>query len=374
MVTIPKSDYDGLLVSSREYANLRRNLYKGGVSNSVLDILISDTPTQDDTNMRLASTSGADPPVTQAQESPRRYGIGPGYNNENGNKYANYGNSTVGYSPKAAEYNGQFDDIYSPNEGQDGYFNNGSNGSNRIEIGRDSQFLRNAKRTILLSNLPEATTHADVTDAVKGGMLLDIFLRTQDRAASISFLNENSANDFFRHAKRNDLYIRGKRVMISWSDRHFTLANHVAHKISMGATRNILIRSASPRHTDESIREDLDHIHNLFVVSIKFIDGDAHVSTNSVHNAMFARTCMMSRSKYKGCKIEWDLDECAVPIPVLRPRPAQKENNPPKKAPINRFALLNMDGATDSSTDDDSMLGMDNFQSDLISGLNGVAV
>jgi hypothetical protein len=81
-----------------------------------------------------------------------------------------------------------------------------------------------------------------------------------------------------------------------------------------------------------------------------------------------------SRSKYKGCKIEWDLDECAASIPVLRPRPVQKENNPPKKAPINRFALLNMDGATDSSTDDDSMLGMDNFQSDLVSGLNGVAV
>lgn len=164
--------------------------------------------------MRPASTSDADPPVTQAQESPRRYEIGPGYNNENGNKYASYGNSMIGYSSKAAEYNGQFDDIYSPNEGQDGYFNNGNNGNNRIELGRDGQFLRNAKRTILLSNLPEGTTHADVTDAVKGGMLLDIFLRTQDRAASISFLNENSANDFFRYAKRNDLYIRGKRVSI----------------------------------------------------------------------------------------------------------------------------------------------------------------
>lgn len=33
-----------------------------------------------------------------------------------------------------------------------------------------------------------------------------------------------------------------------------------------------------------------------------------------------------------------------------------------------------MDGATDSSADEDSMLGMDSFQSDLVSGLNGVAV
>ena len=86
-------------------------------------------------------------------------------------------------------------------------------------------------------------------------------------------------------------------------------------------------------------------------------------------------TCNRSRSKYKGCKIEWDIDECAAPIPVPKPRPVQKENNPPKaKAPINRFALLNMDGATDNSTDENSMLGMDSYQSDLVSGLNGVAV
>ncbi|OBU00735.1 hypothetical protein VE01_01034 [Pseudogymnoascus verrucosus] len=375
-------------------ANLRRNLYKGGVSKDILDasfhfklyiseadpeaiqILVNnDTPTsaQDSTNLAPGGTSdAASPQLTRVPEPPTAYGISPSYHNENVYKYANYGNHMVGHTSKAVEYRGQFEDICSPNEGQDGYFNNSNN---RTEVGRDGQFLRNAKRTIQLSNLPEAATHADVTDAVKGGMLLDVFLRSQDRAASISFLDGNAANDFFRYAKRNDLYIRGKRVTISWSDRHFTLANHVAHKIGMGATRNIVIRSAGTRHTDESIREDLEHIHNLVIISVKFVDRDAHVSTNSVHNAMFARTCMMSRSKYKGCKIEWDIDECAAPIPVLKPRPIQKENSAPKpRAPINRFALLNMDGATESSTDEDSMLGMDSFQSDLVSGLNGVAV
>ncbi|KFY82207.1 hypothetical protein V500_10727 [Pseudogymnoascus sp. VKM F-4518 (FW-2643)] len=389
MVTIPKSDYDGLLTSSREYgmppsqaSTPDSKLYQCRAAQDLLciskftpkPILVSDeTPINaQGSTTHTAPGCTPDPPLTRAQESPTTYGFGPSYNNENANKYANYGSHMVGHTSKAVEYSGQFDDIYSPNEGQDGYFNNGNN---RAEVGRDGQFLRNTKRTIQLSNLPEAATHADVTDAVKGGMLLDIFLRSQDRAASISFLDGNAANNFFRYAKRNDLYIRGKRVAISWSDRHFTLANHVAHKIGMGATRNIVIRSASTRHTDESIREDLDHIHNLIVVSIKFVDRDAHVSTNSVHNAMFARTCMMSRSKYKGCKIEWDIDECAAPIPVPKPRPVQKENNPPKaKAPINRFALLNMDGATDNSTDEDSMLGMDSYQSDLVSGLNGVAV
>ena len=139
----------------------------------------------------------------------------------------------MGHAPKAVECSGQFDDIYSPNEGQDGYFNNGNS---RVEIGRDGQFLRNTKRTIQLSNLPEATTHGDVTDAVKGGMLLDIFLRTQDRAASISFLDGNAANDFFRYAKRNDLYIRGKRVR---ADKlHYS--TNIYAKLTLG--RDFLVR------------------------------------------------------------------------------------------------------------------------------------
>ncbi|KFY22827.1 hypothetical protein V493_06307 [Pseudogymnoascus sp. VKM F-4281 (FW-2241)] len=362
MVTIPKCDYDGLLASSREYGMAAS---QASTPASKLYILVNDeTPVKahDSTaNLAPGDTSIVEPALTQARESPTT-----SYSNENGNKYTNYGSHMMGHTSKAVEYSGQFDDIYSPNEGQDGYFNNGNN---RAEVGRDGQFLRNTKRTVLLSNIPEAATHADVTDVIKGGILLDVFLRSQDRAASVSFLDGNAANDFFAMQNATISIF----VAVSWSDRHFTLANHVAHKIGMGATRNIVIRSAGTRHTDESIREDLDHIHNLVVVSIKFVDRDAHVSTNSVHNAMFARTCMMSRSKYKGCKIEWDIDECAAPIPVLKPRP--KERIPPKaKAPINRFALLNMDGATDDSIDEDSMLGMDSFQSDLVSGLNGVAV
>lgn len=69
-----------------------------------------------------------------------------------------------------------------------------------------------AKRTVQLYNLPDGTTHADVCDAVRGGMLLDMYLRTHDHTAIVSFLEQAQANEFFRHVKRNDLYIRSKRV------------------------------------------------------------------------------------------------------------------------------------------------------------------
>ena len=52
-------------------------------------------------------------------------------------------------------------------------------------------------------------------------------------------------------------------------------------------------------------------------------------------------------SKYKGTKIEWDVDECAQPFVVPAPK-ARREAPPPKKASIaNRFQLLNMDDEED---------------------------
>lgn len=63
----------------------------------------------------------------------------------------------------------------------------------------------------------------------------------------------------------------------------------------MGATRNLIIKRCSSSHTEDSIREDLDHIHNLVPVKIEFIGGDCYIQTNSVVCATFARTCMMSR-------------------------------------------------------------------------------
>jgi hypothetical protein len=150
--------------------------------------------------------------LTQVQEYPAAFGILPGYNNDDGNKNGDYNNHLIHQADgpsKDLSYNAQFDDFSSPNEGQDEYFNN-NNG--RAGVGRDGQFSRNARRTIHLNNLPEAATHANITEAIKGGMLLDIFLRSQDRAASVSFLVENDAANFFRYAKQNDFYVRGKRV------------------------------------------------------------------------------------------------------------------------------------------------------------------
>lgn len=73
------------------------------------------------------------------------------------------------------------------------------------------------------------------------------------------------------------------------------MPGHVAGKVAMGASRNLVIRRYDGRHTEENIREDLDHIHNLVVIKVEFHGGNCYVSLNSVHNAIYARMCMMSR-------------------------------------------------------------------------------
>jgi hypothetical protein len=85
------------------------------------------------------------------------------------------------------------------------------------------------------------------------------------------------------------------QVEVKWGDRQFTLPGHVAGHIAKGASRNLVIRRYDGRHTAEGIREDLDHIHNLVVIDIQFIGGSCYIKLNSVHNAIYAKQCMMSR-------------------------------------------------------------------------------
>ncbi|KAL8832170.1 MAG: hypothetical protein Q9170_004987 [Blastenia crenularia] len=221
-------------------------------------------------------------------------------------------------------------------------------------------FSKLDQRTILFKNLSDKVTHQDIVNVVRGGLLLDLYIRSQDKTANVSFVHGTAAQGFMAYVKRNDVYIHGRRLSFVWADRQYNLPGHVSNKIGIGATRNVVIRSIHPNITEKHMREDLDHIHNLVIVNLSFIGGDAFLSLNSIRNSLFARTCMMSRASYKGMQIEWYPDECALPLPMLR-NLFQKENAPlpkPKEIPmVNRFGMLAMDDDTtengSSSAEDD---------------------
>lgn len=135
-----------------------------------------------------------------------------GYNfSHNGNDNGRNGVSN-GFT---TSYN--WDDFSATPEGLvDGYCEgSNANGMKSLNQKKNPQFAKQCQRSILLANLPEGTTHADAVEVVRGGLLLDIHLRSNDRSCVISFLEEDHARDFFHYAKRNDIYIRNKRVCFS---------------------------------------------------------------------------------------------------------------------------------------------------------------
>lgn len=150
--------------------------------------------------------------------------------------------------------------------------------------------------------------------------------------------------------------LTSRQLEFRWADRQFNVSHHVAGRIAGGVSRNLIVRGVAGRVTEAQIRDHLDHIHNLVVIDVYFQNNDAHVSTNSIHNALFARTCMMSRTIYKGTRIDWAPDECATPLPQLdmRVRPPITRTAPMPLPVMNTYALLDTSSEIDSDTQTES--------------------
>ncbi|KAL0767486.1 hypothetical protein CaCOL14_009725 [Colletotrichum acutatum] len=308
-VTITRAEHDILVKKAREFvidfsiANLRRNLMQGGVTEATLAVLTCDESNYQEDNVEEQFTSPSEAPRNEIQRpvSHSRVTTAP----------ATRGNENSSRPPIqqpvksewAEEEPGTLDEsevTISPIE-PELKPEHGFGDQNDSQLPMRPRFERLATRTVLILNLAEGTTHADIVGVVD----------------------------------------------VRWSDRHFTLPGHVASKLGIGASRNLILRRCDPKLTEEEIRDDMEHIHNLVVIAVSFRGGSCYINTNSVHNAMFARTCMMSRFKYKGSKIEWDVDECAQPLPA-EPQRVQTQI-PPTRRPMNpmanRFELLKLDKA-----------------------------
>ena len=118
------------------------------------------------------------------------------------------------------------------------------------------------------------------------------------------------------------------------------------------------MRGLAGRVTEEQIRDHLDHIHNLVVVDVYFRGRDVHISINSIHNALFARTCMMSRTIYKGTRFDWAPDECAAPLPppAIKARPLDMPPPPSQLSTKNTYAILDTGSEVDSELQPEAYL------------------
>src|SRR5215470_10408591 len=68
--------------------------------------------------------------------------------------------------------------------------------------GGSQAFPRHEKRTLYFAGLPVGTAHKDIVKVLRGGRILDIYLR-KDRSATVSFIE--GAQEFLKYAKRHDI-------------------------------------------------------------------------------------------------------------------------------------------------------------------------
>ena len=105
---------------------------------------------------------------------------------------------------------------------------------------------------------------------------------------------------------------------VKWNNRQYTIPRSLHKKIENGATRNLVIRGAAGTVDQHDVRDHMEHIHQLSIISIKVFGADMFINTNSVRNALFAKTCMQSRVLYKRYSIDFMPDECAASLPAGR--------------------------------------------------------
>ncbi|KAJ2984574.1 hypothetical protein NUW58_g5990 [Xylaria curta] len=386
-VLVPKREYEGLLLLSRQFANLKTSLMGAGVTeeNIAVGHFSRDLGHVDNCNQTLIQDATSPPQtdpyvvVTPPYSGNQSDGLGmdskqagcsaPTFRTTSYTTYSPAANNTPGNIPyfnaehKLCTFEENHD--WGGHERLGGTFTPSYSADGPADIHMDSlrlksqpPYARTCKRTVLLCGLPAFTTLGDVTSVVRGGQLLDVFLRSAEHIASVSFVREDDAIQFYDNARKNDIYIKSKRIFIKWADRHFILPGHVANKVAAGATRNLIIRRCGAHHTEDSVRDDLEHIHNLIVVKVEFVGGSCYIKTNSVNNAMFARTCMMSRAKYKGSKIEWDVDECEQPFEMVQKTLTKSlpQRVPSIKTHVtntrNRFDMLRVDDDDNNESDD----------------------
>ncbi|KAJ4305361.1 hypothetical protein N0V90_000892 [Kalmusia sp. IMI 367209] len=346
-VTISKAEHEYLLQAVREYNLLKSALFRGGLAAETLDTLLSGEDAASDEAKMHSSHSNAwketffwptSVPVPMSRPRPE-------------DSPPTSDNTTIGEGVvQPRKHFRPHNRMYS--HGQHSSFDTSEKDEEVAELAQ--RIPMHDQRTILITNLSDRTTHKDLVGIIRGGRLLDIFLRN-DRSATISFVE--GAAEFLAYAKRNDIYLHTKRLEFRWNDRQFHVPSHVSNKIANGASRNLIVRGALGKLTTDQIRDHLDHIHNLVVVDVFFRGGDAYISTNSIHNALFARTCMMSRTAYKGLRLDWYLDECAAPLPRPQVKNVSVPIVPIKSVPItNRYTLLDTGSELESDSDEGSYM------------------
>ncbi|KAF1987278.1 hypothetical protein K402DRAFT_420499 [Aulographum hederae CBS 113979] len=344
-VNVPTDEYTKLIQHEREHNNLIVALFRVGLTHEALQQLVIDqvpdapSGTEEQTKSKDVQNKISKGTVESHAKTKRDLAFTEDYRALNAGANA--------FLPRR---NGFRRGLESPSNASEDEFDLATDTGLEPPPSRTSNRTE-TRRTLLITKLPDNVTHQELVNVIRGGRIVDMYIRNDRRSANVTFAEAEAASSFIAYARRNNIVINYKMINVAWNERQMTLSQHVRKSIHNGGTRNLILRNAASKISEDVIREDLDHIHNLAVVSAAVKGSDIHLSINSVSCALFARTCMLSRGFYRGLRIDHGPDECDQPLP----RPTATSNysipdsdlNSAIRAPANPFDLLSIDDESD---------------------------
>lgn len=193
------------LRTSYQLDRLKTALFQGGVTSETIDLLIAGSGQTEAANEADVSTS-----ANETQEYLHTPSNRP-CNEFTGDERLQHRNQPrfQGHQRRtnARRVSPQYDDGY---DGVDSFIDDAEQAEPE-----PSGAYGTPPRTLYFAGLPEGTTYKEVVSLVKGGKLLNVAMRSE-RSATVSFVDR--AADFLAWAKRNDIYLRHKRVCQSCSN------------------------------------------------------------------------------------------------------------------------------------------------------------
>jgi hypothetical protein len=205
-VTVSRAKFNELVHVSEEYHALRTTLITAGIDPNSLDILASNkidpAAAEQQAEEATADSKWADAPIFVPSGRRR--------------KLANITNTPVRCAtpltpPSLSQdlQQGQPEEDAASEEVEDSYEQEQE--QEQQEVYHDDH----EDRSIIVRGLPQTASLADVVKIVRGGVVLNMYLRPRDRTAHIAFVDPIAAEKFIIHSKRSDIYVKGKRVWVS---------------------------------------------------------------------------------------------------------------------------------------------------------------
>ncbi|KAI1476444.1 hypothetical protein F4774DRAFT_392999 [Daldinia eschscholtzii] len=316
LMCLPMDEYEDLILARRHYTNLIRRLMQEGMTEENLAVLSQDDPRDPQANKTMY-----DVPDMGKQNAP------------------------------TASYNRREDRAFSAdNQAKPRFSPSGIQPRSREQWRQDPNGNRGLI-SLYFKGLAADFTYWDVTSAIRGGSLSHLKLVPSTEEAFVSFVKEEDAMSFYNYVRKNDFYVKQRKVHVTWARHQRYIAGDVAAQIRRGASRNLLIPDCEGKLTEREIRQDMAHIETLIIIKVIFSDGHCHIKTNSIFDAMVAKMCMQSRRKYKQWTVQWDHDECSEPFGESQEsRPTKQQAGTSKE----RFASRGQNRFASLRTDDDN--------------------